>query len=151
MRKFAIFLTAAAMLFALTGCFSAIDYTLPQNPTEFDTETFVNPDDSEDTYASFEFNGRTYIPYGTPKNGISGNDIGQCLGYIVQDGEKLTDERVFTLRDDTENNFLAVLTYEGFMDPPLFYRAVDTAGKETAIPRIVDSLGYDFWNEGKMK
>ncbi|MBO4392210.1 MAG: hypothetical protein J5816_02780 [Clostridia bacterium] len=148
MRKYAILLTAVALLFALTGCFSAIDYTLPQNPTEFITETFVNPDDSEDTYASFEYNGRTYIPYGTLKNRISGNDIGQCLGYIVQDGEKLTDARVFTLKDDTGNNFLAVLTYEGFMDPPFFYRAVDTVGKDIAIPKIVDSLGYDFWKDG---
>ncbi|MBQ6053427.1 MAG: hypothetical protein IJL30_09135 [Clostridia bacterium] len=148
MRKYAIFFTALTLIFALVGCFSAIDYSLPKDPTEFNTFVFVNPNDHEDTYASFEYNGRTYIPYGTLKNRISGKDVGDCLGYIVQDGEKLTDTRVFTLRDDKEGNFLAILQYEGFMDPPVFYRAIDTAKKEIDIPWIVGSLGYDFWDDG---
>ena len=137
-----VFLLALAA-FTLTAC-GGIDRSLPEDPIAFYTNTFANPADAEDTYASIEYDGRTYIPYGTLKNRIAGKDVGPCLGYVVQDGVPMEDVRVFPLTADPENNFLMETT-EGFMDQPFFLRAVDTRGKEILVPGYIDSLSYDFW------
>ena len=134
-----------AVMLMLTGCGMGIDYTLPDNPIEFRMGTYVNPDDPDDTYGSIEYNGRTYVAYGTQKGNITGFDLGDCLGYIVQGGEKLEDTRVFLLKDDSEMNYLGDFSTNTFMNPPLFFRAVDTIGKDIKTPAYIDSLGYDLW------
>ena len=138
--------TAATLLPILTGCGRRIDYELPENPIEFHTGTFLNPADPDDTYQSSEYNGRTYIGYGTLKGSIDGDDVGQCLGYVVQDGVKLDDMRVFLLNSDPDANYLVQLVSGGMMDQPVFFRALDTRGREIDIPRYVESLDYPCWN-----
>jgi len=59
----------------------SIDYELPADATAFNTGTFINPDNKDDTYQSIEYGGRTYIPYGILKKGIDSDDTGRCLEY----------------------------------------------------------------------
>ena len=137
------FCIAVALL--LTGCGRRIDYELPVNPIEFHTGTFVNPADPDDTCQSIEYNGRTYIGYGTLKGSIDGNDVGQCLGYIVQDGVVMKDVRVFLLKADIDGNYLVQLVSGGFMDQPVFFRALDTRGKTIDTPPYIERLEYPYW------
>lgn len=73
------------------------------------------------------------------------SDISACLGYLVQDETKMEDVRICLLADDAQAGFLVFVTVGGIMNQPLFYRAVDTAGKEISIPPFIEDLGYDFW------
>ena len=139
------FCIAAALLPFLAGCGSRIDTELPENPIEFVTGSFVNPSDPDDTYQSIEYNGRAYIGYGTLKGSIGGDDIGQCLGYVVQDGTVMKDVRVFLLKADPDANYLVQIFTDGFMNQPLFFRALDTGKKEIATPRYIGNLGYPYW------
>ena len=118
---------------------------LPADPIEFDMGEFTNEDDPEDGYRTIEYNGRTYLPYGTLGKTIRKNDIGTCLGYLVQDGEKLEEVRVYTLTGDTEQNYLMDYSITGFMEQPSFWRAMDTKGKDVSTPDYIDSLGYEYW------
>ena len=129
----------------LAGCGKRIDYELPVKPIEFHTGTFVNPADSDDTYQSIEYNGRTYIGYGTLKHSIDGDDVGACLGYIVQDGVIMKDVRVFLLNADPDANYLVRFSTGGIMDPPDFFRALDSKGKTINTPPYIDPLDYTYW------
>ena len=144
-RLFGLILAAAFCVLFFAGCANRIDYSLPSNPTAFNTGTFVNPNDEDDAYQSIEYNGRTYVCYGTIKGKLDGNDVGECLGYIVQDGVKDENARVFKLTDDADGNYLVNIYVGGIMDQPIFYRAVDTAGKDIYTPKYIYDLGYDFW------
>ena len=99
MKKKAIYVVEAWLVLFTTlifaGCGSRIDYSLPEDPIEFNTSTFVNPVDSDDTYLSIEYNGRTYIPFGTLVGIVPESEMGDCLGYVVQDGIKMEDVRIF--------------------------------------------------------
>ena len=142
-KKVIMIMLAALLLLGLAGCGTPIDYELPEEPIEFHTADFVNPDDPEDGYLTIEYKGRTYVPYGT--GSVGGKDVGACLGYIVQDGEVREGDRIFPLTTDPDCNYLAELTYQGFMDQPIFDRAIDTRGQEIDTPRFIDSLEYPFW------
>ena len=110
------------MLLILAGCGRRMDDELPENPIEFHTGTFVNPSDPDDTYQSFEYDERTYIVYGTIKKTINGDDVGKCLGYIVQDGVTMKDARIFLLNADSSANYLVRCDVGGIMDQPDFFR-----------------------------
>ena len=141
------FCIAFTLLLILAGCGKRIDFELPKNPIEFHTGTFVNPADSDDTYQSFEYNGRTYIGYGTLKGSIDGNDVGQCLGYIILDGVAVKDVRIFLLNADPDANYLYLVQIfpDSFMNQPFFLRAFDTRGKTIDTPPYIDKLDYPFW------
>ena len=138
-------LTLVLGVLLLTGCGNKIDYSLPDNPIAFETATYTNPTDSEDTYTSIEYNGRTYIGYGTLKGNLTKEDVGDCLGFIVQDNVRMEDTRIFTLTTDAGVNYLARLETEGVMNQPDFFRAIDTLGQDIATPDFIEDLGYDFW------
>ncbi len=137
-------LIAALAVLLLTGCGRQINRELPPDPIAFRLEEYSNPADPKDGYMAFRYQERRYIPFGTLKNRVTGEDVGACLGYLVQDGKPMEDVRLFPLTADPENNFLMCMT-EGFMDQPTFYRAEDTKGKLTEIPPMIEDLGYDFW------
>lgn len=146
MKNSALCLAAALTAAALTtGCGKRIDYSLPHDPIAFDTGNFVNPDNSDDTYLSITYNGRTYIGYGTLKNSIDGDYVGKCLGYRVQEGKKIEDSRFFLLNADKADNYLVEIDIAGEMSQPLFFRATDTAGKDISTPDCIESLDYDYW------
>lgn len=144
--KTAVLSIAAALLTILPGCGKRIDMDLPANPIEFRTGTFVNPADPDDDYQSIEYNGRTYIGYGTLRGSIDGDDVGKCLGYIVH-GAVMKEVRVFLLNADPDANYLVQIFTDGFMNQPFFFRAIDTRGKEIATPRYIERLspGYSYW------
>lgn len=141
------FRIAFTLLLILTGCGKRIDFELPKNPIEFHTGTFVNPADSDDTYQSFEYNGRTYIGYGTLKGSIDGNDVGKCLGYAILDGVAVKDVRIFLLNADPDANYLYLVQIfpDSFMNQPFFLRAVDTREKKIDTPPYIESLEYPYW------
>lgn len=137
------FCIAAALV--LAGCGRRIDYELPESPIEFHYGTFANPADSDDTYHSIQYNGRTYIGYGTLKNSIDGNDVGKCLGYVIQDGVVMKKVRIFPLNADPDANYLVIIFTDTFMNQPFFFRALDTKGKEIGTPPYIESLEYPYW------
>jgi len=146
MKKYnTIIALAGFTLLMLAGCGSRIDYSLPANLIEFNTGTFVNPNDPDDKYLSIEYNGRTYIPYGTIKGIVPKEEMGDCLGYIVQDGTKMEDVRVFLLAGDPDANYLERFETQGVMSQPDFFRAIDTVGQDINTPAYIDDLGYHFW------
>ena len=142
-------ITALCIAGVLTGCGNKIDYSLPADPIAFNTDTYVSPSDSEDTFRSIEYNGRIYIPFGTQKGNITADDLGECLGYVVQDGEKLEDSRIFLLAGDPDVNFLVEFSTQTLMNPPMFLRAIDTLGEDITIPSFVEDLGYNYWKGTK--
>jgi len=108
--------------------------------------TYIDHSDDDASYATIEFEGRTYMPYGTVKKSVRGSDVDRCIGFFVQDGVDDTDRRVYTLAADPDHNFL-MDRYSGktIMEQPSFWRAVDTRGKDIPVPEYIDSLGYAFW------
>jgi hypothetical protein len=146
-RKYFSVWAAAALLLVSAACGRRIDYELPESPVAFHTGSFVNPADSDDTYLSIEYNGRTYIVYGTLKSSVHGGDVGKCLGYVVQDGGVREDERIFLLNADPAANYLVRFCVGGFMEQPDFFRALDTKGKMINTPPFIESLKYSFWAE----
>ena len=134
-----------AFLLFLAGCGQRIDFELPEKPIEFHTGTFVNPADPDDACQSIEYDGRTYIWYGTLTGKIDGNDVGKCLGYLVQDGAVMKDSRIFLLNADPDANYLVRFSIGGFMDQPDFFRALDSKGKTISTPPYIESLGSSYW------
>lgn len=138
-----------AFLLSLTGCSARIDYTLPDDPVLFTSGTFINPDDPEDRYYSIEYNGRTYIAYGTFCRRITGDDVGKCLGYEVRDGAEDKDLLFYALTGDTGCDLLVRIDAVGFMSQPDFFRAVDTKWKDVftadfLLPENPDCI--TFWD-----
>lgn len=144
-RIAAAFCIASALLPVLAGCGKRIDYELPEKPMEFHTGTFVNPADPDDSYLSIQYNGRTYIGYGTLNGSIDGTDVGKCLGYIIQDGTIMKKVRVFPLNADPDANYLVRIFTDTFMNQPFFFRALDTKGKTIDTPPYIDKLDYHYW------
>ena len=145
MRKVEIIACICSLSLAFAGCGNRIDYSLPDNPIAFETGTYENPYDDEDTYLSIVYNGRTYIGYGTIKGKIAAEDVGKCLGFIVQDNVRYEESRIFILKDDPDSNYLCRFETEGVMNQPDFFRAIDTVGQDIYTPDYIEDLGYDFW------
>ncbi len=138
----------------ITGCGSELP-ELDDAAIGFYTGSFVDIEDDNAGYMTFEYNGRTYMSYGTIKGIMNwGKDIDKCIGYIVQDenASQVVDlenkeTRVYTLVDDKDNNFLMVY-YIGttLMNQPDFFRAIDTKGIDINIPRYIDKLDGNYWD-----
>jgi hypothetical protein len=119
----------------------------------FNTSSYI--DESDGTgYLTFEYNGRVYLPYGIQNGKLKTKDIDKCIGYIIQDENSSSvvdldnkDTRIYTLTIDKENNFLMEY-YIGttLMNPKMFYRAMDTKGKDINIPNYIDTQDYNYWN-----
>ena len=119
---------------------------------EFTTPSVDIYDDNAE-YLVLEYSGRKYMPYGTIKRSIKESDIDKCIGYLFQDeivtsmpDENNTDTRIYSLREDNDNNFLMEYYIKtNLMNPPTFWRAIDTKEKDIVIPNCIDSLEYDYW------
>lgn len=139
-------LAAVLYIVLLTGCTYADYPDLPDSAIAFETGTFIDKSDDEAAYATIEYEGRTYMPYGTIAESVKGRDVERCIGYIVRDGKANTERRIYTLAADSEYNFLMERSSgTAFMDQPLFWRAVDTRGKDISIPIYIFDLGYNYW------
>lgn len=141
------------IVLSLTGC--GIKYPdLERDAIGFQMSNFIDESDpNESGYLTFEYNGRTYMPYGSLKGTIKEEDIDKCIGYIIQDenSSSVVDKndkntRIYTLSSDKDNNFLMEY-YIGttLMNQPSFYRAIDTKNKNITIPKFINDLDYYYW------
>ena len=145
MKKTIPLLLILLLAAALAGCGGRLDPALPEDATAFECFDYVNPQDPEDGYLALEYQGRTYLPYGTLGTRLRSADLGSCLGYPVQEGQAQTDVRLCLLAADPQANFLAELFPKAVMQQPVFYRALDSAGKPIEIPAYIESLDYSIW------
>ena len=143
-----MFLTALLLLAALCSGCGSLAPELPADATAFPCVEFVDPADPEDGYLALEYGGRTYLPYGTLGGRLRKSDLGPCLGYPVQEGEAQRDVRICLLAADPAANYLVELFPEAVMQQPVFYRALDTAGREINTPDWITPLEYGIWWNG---
>jgi len=148
--KIAAVLASAAVFFAGCGSQSSqpqskYDFTMPDPPTEFVTTTIVDSEDDTMKYAAIEFNGKTYVKYGTLNCDLDTSEVGSCLGYLVQDGHQLKEIGIFTLTSDPDMNYLVTLDSLGVMEHPSFFRNAETVGKDVSTPSFIVSENYNYW------
>lgn len=151
-KKILGILLMGVLVLSLTGC--GIKYPdLEKDAIGFQTSNYIDENDDGAGYLTIEYNGRTYMPYGTLKGSLKEKDIDKCIGYIIQNENSSSiidkdnkDTRIYTLIDDKENNFLMEY-YIGtdLMNQPSFYRAIDTKNRDINIPKFIDSLDYNYW------
>ncbi|MBR4344013.1 MAG: hypothetical protein IKP88_15170 [Lachnospiraceae bacterium] len=144
-----------ACVLALSGCTKSPLPELPGDAIAFEMGTFIDDKHDAASFGTIEYNGRTYIAYGTTNNKYKQSYIESCIGYIIQDEHSSsatdlnnTDRRIYTLSGDSEHNFL--MEYDDtvkLMNQPSFFRAIDTNGKDIDIPDYIDPLRYEFWGE----
>ena len=128
---------------------------MTSNAIGFDMGSFHDTEHDDALFGSIEYNGRTYIAYGTSNNKYKKSDIESCVGYIIQNANSSTDidpsntnRRIYTLSGDPEHDYLMEFDDSiKLMNQPTFYRAIDTNGKTIDTPIFIDSLGYEFWGE----
>lgn len=149
MKKYFIWLMSVVVLASmLSGCDNTLGLSFPENPIKFETYDFTYPEGSDDGYRAFDYNGRTYLPYANQGDTYHKKDVDLCLGFIVQDGEEKSDEWIVTLKDFPNDDVLMIYFPYGMMDPPVFYRAIDTRGQTLDIPDYIDEENcYDYWKE----
>lgn len=147
--KIAAALAAAAILFAGCGAqpdsSSKYDFTIPDPRTEFVVTTITDAADDSVKYVALQFDGKTYIKYGTLNGELNSSDLGSCLGYLVQDDQKITDIGIFPLSSDPDMNYLVTLDNKGIMDKPSFFRNSETVGKDISTPSFIESEGNNYW------
>jgi len=142
-------------LSAMSGCIKKSLPELPDDAAAFEMGTFVDKEHDDASFGTIEYDGRTYIMYGTTNNRYRQSCVESCIGYVVQNEQSAsvtdlndTNRRVYVLSGDPEHNFLMEFDASiKLMDQPSFFRAVDTNGKKTDIPEYIDPLGYEFWRE----
>ena len=156
MKKYATIIGVILICFtAMSGC---INKSLPEPPSDavaFEMGTFVDKEHDDASFGTIEYNGRTYIMYGTTNNKYRQSYIESCIGYVIQDEHSSSvadlnnkDRRIYTLSGDPDHNFLMDFdTSTKLMNQPSFFRAIDTNDKKIDIPKYIDPLGYEFWGE----
>ena len=151
---FKVFLVVI-LLFGIAGC-GFMYPELDSNAIGFEVSEFIDENDFDNaSYLAIEYNGRTYLPYGTLRGVLKAKDIDRCIGYVIQDENSSavnnkydTDTRIYILSGDAEVNFLMeYYIASDLMNIPLFYRAIDTKGKDVFVPGFIDSLDYNYWKE----
>lgn len=146
LKRWITFLLLGLVLFVITGCGNTRYPDLTDNPLEFTMGEYIDSGDDDASYATIEYEGRTYMPYGTIRQSIKKGDIEDCVGYLVQNGNADIDERIYTLTADPQHNYL-MQNYVGntMMNQPSFWRAVDTNGQAIDEPDYIESLQYSYW------
>lgn len=153
MKRCRLVLLTVIMTLVLSGC-GGISYpNLPDNAIVFEIGEFVDSIHDNAKYGTIEYEGRTYIGYGTLAKSLTEKDIDRCVGYIIQDGESssttnLCDKsiRVYTLAGDAEHNYLMNYdTATSLMNQPSFLRAIDTQGTNIPTPDYIECLEYSYW------
>lgn len=146
------------MILIITGCSKKYP-ELEKNAIGFETNSYIDELDDNASYLTFEYEGRTYMPYSSLKGTIHKKDVAKCIGYIIQNENVSSivdinnkDTRVYTLTIDPEHNFLMIY-YIGttLMNQPDFFRATDTKGKNIKIPEFIDDTDYNYWKRIPIK
>ena len=142
------------MTLTLASCGKITYPDLPDDAIAFEMGKFVDSNDDDAEYGTIEYEGRTYIGYGTLDKSLHKKDIDRCVGCIIMDENSssftdLNDKsiRVYTLAGDTEHNYLMDCdTATSLMNQPSFWRAIDTQGADISAPDFIKPLEYSFWN-----
>ena len=156
MKKYAAII--GVIIFCLSAMSSCTKKPLPDLSSDaaaFEMGTFIDKEHDNASFGTIEYNGRTYIMYGTINNRYRQSYIESCIGYIIQDEHSSsvtdlnhTDRRIYTLSEDPEHNFLMEFDASiKLMNQPSFFRAIDTNGQKIDFPKYIDPLGYEFWRE----
>jgi hypothetical protein len=127
----------------LSGCMNSVHYDIPSDAIPIscsDEMVYVNPNDSEDTYAYVEINGVRYLPYGTQGKTITSKEVGSCIAYEETD----SNDRFYAVKGS--DTFIARYYVHGEMEQFGFWRSADTIGQEIDIPDFIIDLGYEIWN-----
>ncbi len=100
-------------LFVMTGCTGKPLPDMPSDAIGFNMGTFHDTEHDDALFGSIEYDGRTYISYGTTNNKFKNSDIESCIGYIIQNANSSavndpnnTNRRIYTLSEDPEHNYL---------------------------------------------
>jgi hypothetical protein len=152
-KKLLIILVTIILLASMSACNRSKYPGLTTDAIAFYEDSYVDVNDDDAEYTTIEYEGRTYLLYGTSNSSFQTKDVEKCIGYIVQEKngassseEGDTDTRVYTLADDVECNYLMVYdSGSTLMNQPDFMRAIDTVHKEISTPEYIDSLEYSFW------
>lgn len=144
---------AMLLSICLAGCGKIAYPVLPDDPIAFTMGEFVDNEHDDALFGTIEYNGRTYIPYGTTNSSYDQKSIDKCIGYLIMDDNSTAvsdsdnkNTRIYTVSEDSDNNFL--MEYDEtieLMNQPSFYRALDTKGIDIKIPKFIDASGYEFW------
>ena len=139
MKCKSIIASAVTLVLFLSGCSSKYDsgnWALPADAGRIEMK------DYEDIgMMGIEYNGRVYHPYGTVAESVSGDSIRDCIGYLDDD----RNDRLYLLSEDPKENYLMEYYTAGIMEQPVFWRAMDTYGKDVFTPSYIESLGYEEW------
>ena len=147
MKKVHIAAAVAAVALLLGGCGTKniYDVPLPDQPVAFNTKLVTDPNDESIDYAALDFKGKTYVGYGELNGELTESDIGSCLGYLVQDGQKIEEIRIFTLASDPDMNYIFTMDNQGIMEKPTFFRNEETRERDIDTPAFIESSGYTYW------
>lgn len=139
--------TILALMSLLVGCGQKIYPELSDDAISIDFEEYIDEENDNEGYLTIVYNERTYLPYGTLGGKLHKDDIDKCIGYCVLDGQKDMEQRIYTLANDYECNYLMDYYVDSsIMNQPTFWRAIDTNGKEIFTPDFIESLEYKYWN-----
>ncbi len=128
----AVMLTGCSMNGYRGGC-----WELPVNPVSIEEK-----DDGDKGQVIYEYNGRSYSPYGTLGSRLTDGTVRDCLGYIGND----KNTRIYSLSEDPYDNYLMIVNVDGIMEQPSFVRAIDTKDKSVFTPEYITSLSYEEWS-----
>ena len=115
MNKRILFIPLLILIFTLGGC-GRVNYpALPDEPIAFEMGTFEDTEHDSARFGTLEYNGRTYLGYGTIRNAFKRDDVDSCIGYIVMDENSSSNPdpnninvRVYTLMGDTDHTRFSV-------------------------------------------
>ena len=148
MKKALALICCLCVVFAGIGSLGCgRDYLkLPEEPTVFYPYTYDTSADGSQNYEALAYNNRPYVVYGTLKNSMKLNEVVESvLGYRYN--ENVPDDRgELVIKLNGTDDYLMIYFVDAFMQPPVFYRAMDTAGQDIYTPDYIESYGDELWN-----
>ncbi len=139
MKLFKAVVIILCSILLLTGCSMTMfdkAYDLPDNAQSYDL------DKNADTGSvDIRIDGKTYSLYGKVKGKMNSDYIRDCLGY-VDDNKHI---RIYTLVDDSSDNYVMVLNIREINGQVEIYRAMDTWQQDILTPSYIESYNYESW------
>ena len=124
MKKKVFFAAVTVLVSVLSACGKGGYPEFPDNAIAFEMGTFEDVEHDSAAFGTLEYDGRTYIGYGTINNKFTNTDADQCIGYVVMDANSTsnpdaddTNTRIYTLAGDADHNFL--IEYSDAAEPPV--------------------------------
>ncbi len=145
MRSKTIVISALLIALIMTaGCVFGEKYPLPDDPVKAAEEYYTFPDGRG--AAMRTINGREYVLYGNLDGTVRAKDTGEVIGYVVRE-EYPDDLNLRLVKLAATDDIIMEKYVNGMMDQPVFYRALDTIGKDIPVPSFIAPYEEDasFW------